>query len=140
LPNLSYRAIPVPSSTTIGDLRAGMNAQYPRVDDNLPPVARFAASPNPAALGATVAFDGSASNDPDGAIVSYEWDFGDGSSGTGSNPTHVYTRPGDYLVRLSVTDDSGAVDTVTHTVAVVGNEVQPPTASFVATPDTAREG
>lgn len=136
----SYRAIPVPAGTTTSDLRAGMNAQYPRVDDNLPPVARFAASPNPAALGATVAFDGSASNDPDGAIVSYEWDFGDGTSGSGATPTHVYTKPGDYLVRLTVTDDAGGADIVSHTVAVVGNEVQPPTASFVASPDTAPEG
>ncbi len=111
-PGFSYRALPVPPTTTTADLRAGMNAQYPRVDDNLPPVARFAASPNPASLGGTVAFDGAASNDPDGTIVSYEWDFGDGSSGTGANRTHVYTKPGDYLVRLTVTDDAGGTDTV----------------------------
>lgn len=139
-PGFSNRAIPVPPTTPTADLRAGMNAQYPRVDDNLPPAARFAASPNPASLGAAVAFDGSASNDPDGTIVSYEWDFGDGTSGTGANPTHVYTKPGDYLVRLTVTDDAGGTDTVTHTVAVVGNQSQPPTASFVATPSTAPKG
>ena len=43
-------------------------------------------------------------------------------------------------MRLTVTDDSGSADTVTQTVAIVGNEIQPPVASLVATPDTAREG
>jgi PKD repeat protein len=57
-----------------------------------------------------------------------------------NTPNHVYTKPGDYFVRLTVTDDSGSADTVTQTVAIVGNEIQPPVASLVATPDTAREG
>jgi PKD repeat protein len=114
-----YRAIPVPASTTIADVRTGMNAQYPRVDDNLPPVASFGAAPNLAAVGAPVTLDGASSDDPDGTVVSYDWDFGDGSSGAGATATHSYSRPGDYLVRLTVHDDAGASDTTAHTVSVL---------------------
>lgn len=54
-----------------------------------------------------VRFDGSASRDPDGKIISYIWDFGDGSKGDGPLPVHVYQNPGKYTIRLSVSDDSG---------------------------------
>ena len=56
-----------------------------------------------------VRFDGSRSSDPDGAIARYDWDFGDGATGIGPTPTHVYSKSGSYLVRLTVTDDSGTV-------------------------------
>ncbi len=54
-----------------------------------------------------VRFDGNGSRDPDGKIISYIWDFGDGSKGEGPSPVHVYQNPGTYNVRLMVTDDSG---------------------------------
>ena len=53
-----------------------------------------------------VYFDGSASSDKDGQIIQYSWDFGDGGSGNGVNPSHVYGNPGTYKVTLTVTDDS----------------------------------
>jgi PKD repeat protein len=78
--------------------------------------------------GDTVQFDASASYDPDGTIVSYEWDFGDGSPiGTGVNPTHIYHAPGNYTVTLTVTDDDGATDTDTCTITVL-LVIQPPVA------------
>jgi len=55
-----------------------------------------------------VAFDGSQSSDEDGTIVSYSWDFGDGSIGSGVTVTHSYNEPGNYKVTLTVTDDDGA--------------------------------
>jgi len=55
-----------------------------------------------------VDFDGTNSYDPDGQITKYEWDFGDGNTGTGINPKHSYTKEGKYLVKLTVTDDDGA--------------------------------
>ena len=56
-----------------------------------------------------VRFDGSGSGDADGAIARYEWDFGDGMTGSGASPTHVYNKSGIYQVLLTVTDDSGTI-------------------------------
>jgi PKD repeat protein len=74
---------------------------------NEPPVAE--AGEDQLVTSSEVRFDGTGSRDPDGAIASYEWDFGDGGSGSGATPVHVYQKPGEYLVRLTVTDDSGTV-------------------------------
>lgn len=74
-------------------------------------------------VGEVVTFDGSGSYDPDGEIVSYEWNFGDGSYGSGVNPTHTYTAVGTYEVTLTVTDNSGAVDSDTMTVIVQAKPV-----------------
>ncbi len=55
-----------------------------------------------------------------GDIVSYEWDFGDGTPhGTGVNPTHIYNSPGVYTVTLKVTDNDGASDTDTCIVTIL---------------------
>lgn len=54
------------------------------------------------------------SNDPDGSIVAWSWDFGDGSSSTQQNPTHTYATAGSYTVKLTVTDDRQAQSTVAN--------------------------
>ncbi|HEC94548.1 MAG TPA: PKD domain-containing protein, partial [Thermoplasmatales archaeon] len=72
-----------------------------------------------------VLFDASRSYDPDGSIVSYVWDFGDGENGTGQNPTHSYSKADTYIVKLTVTDDDGGVDS-TSTYVVVKEEKQTP--------------
>lgn len=87
---------------------------------NLPPDAD-AGGPYDAVLGDPISFDGSASSDPDGQIASYDWDFDDGSFGTGASPTHTYAAAGFYTVSLTVTDDGGLDDTVTTLV-----EIMPP--------------
>lgn len=74
-----------------------------RVND--PPVAL--AGPDQLVTASAVAFDGTGSFDRDDAIAEYAWDFGDGSTGSGPKPTHVYEAPGRYQVRLTVTDRSG---------------------------------
>lgn len=73
--------------------------------------------------GNTVFFDGSASSDPDGSIVDYAWDFGDGSTGAGVNPSHVYAQLGTYTVALTVRDDRGAVTTATAQVDILNTQV-----------------
>jgi PKD repeat protein len=72
-----------------------------------------------------VTFDGSGSQD-DYGIFSYAWDFGDGFTASGVNPTHMYTRPGVYTVQLTVTDYAGQRSTTTTTVTVTAG--QPPVA------------
>jgi len=49
--------------------------------------------------------------DPDGSIVSWRWEFGDGTISTDQNPTHKYEALGTYTIKLTVTDDDGATDT-----------------------------
>lgn len=75
-----------------------------------------------------VAFDAGASSDPDGSLVSYDWDFGDGATGTGKNANHEYASGDTYSVTLTVTDDRGDSATKTRDVTVAANEG--PTAQF----------
>jgi len=82
--------------------------------DNTPPVATFTYS----CTDLTCDFDGSGSYDPDGSIVSYDWDFGDGNTGGGATASHTYDVEGSYTVVLTVTDDGGATDTDTQNVPV----------------------
>lgn len=69
----------------------------------LPPVASFTW----AASGTWVDFNASGSYDPDGSIVGYFWDFGDGTTGSGSMLSHVFPYESTFLVTLTVTDNSG---------------------------------
>ncbi|MGA8248023.1 MAG: PKD domain-containing protein, partial [Nocardioides sp.] len=81
---------------------------------NQPPTARFTST----VAGLTASYDGSGSDDSDGTIVSYAWDFGDGGTSTDVQPDHTYLTGGDKSVTLTVTDDEGATGAVTHTVMV----------------------
>jgi PKD repeat protein len=78
----------------------------------------------------TCSFDGTGSNDPDGSIVSYQWDFGDASTGTGATATHTYAAAGSYTVRLTVTDNGNATGTVTNVAQPTPD--QPPVAAFTS--------
>ncbi|MHA1951113.1 MAG: PKD domain-containing protein [Candidatus Thorarchaeota archaeon] len=62
--------------------------------------------------------------DPDGTIVSYEWNFMDGTTGTGQSITHVFGLPGTYYVTLTVTDNHGGRDT--DTVVITAETPKPP--------------
>jgi len=68
---------------------------------------------------AAVTFNGTASFDPDGTIVSYAWVFGDGSTGTGATPAHSYSVAGNYVVKLNVTDNSGSTAVSTQTITIM---------------------
>jgi len=76
---------------------------------NVAPIAD-ADGPYTCELGQSITFDGSGSYDSDGTVVSYQWTFGDGSTGSGVNPTHKYSGYGIYTVKLLVTDDDGVTD------------------------------
>ncbi len=94
-----------------------------------PPVASFTFSPGSPLVGTVVTFDASASTD-DVGIVSYAWDFGGGSTGTGSITTHAFGTATSHTVRLTVTDARGGTGTTTRTV-VVTNATPPPSAGRV---------
>jgi large repetitive protein len=81
--------------------------------NNNSPTASFTVTPNPAAIGATVTFNGTASSDPGGSIAKYEWDLdGDGTfetdTGALATTTKAYTVGKTYFVKLRVTDNNGA--------------------------------
>jgi chitinase len=78
---------------------------------NQPPKAVFSPPITSSDVGEAVSFSAAGSTDPDGYIVKYEWDFGDGTTGEGVNVTHVYDAPGNYKVTLKVTDNEGATST-----------------------------
>ena len=91
---------------------------------NQPPLASFTADPTSGELPLMVSFDATASYDPDGTVVSYEWDFGDGSTDSGDmvSPSHIYTSAGSYTVTLAVTDDMGMSAIASNTITVTIGE------------------
>lgn len=86
-------------------------------------------------LNQTITFDGSRSVDPDGTIIFYRWNFGDGSSQIlDKTPKHSYSDPGIYTVTLTVVDNDGR-SSMANTTATISGEVyinSPPLAIFAA--------
>ena len=82
--------------------------------------------PGPVEPGDTVLFDGSVTASTlmvhNGA---YQWNFGDGTGGTGPGVYHTYSQPGNYPVKLTVTDRGGNTATITQTIQVLGSNGQP---------------
>ncbi|HXK36788.1 MAG TPA: PKD domain-containing protein, partial [Candidatus Paceibacterota bacterium] len=89
----------------------------------LPPVIQFSVSLSHM----DVTVEASDSYDPDGTIVSYDWDFGDGGVASGLTATHTYVAPGAYNIALVLTDNDGMTNTTSRDVIIVDS---PPTASF----------
>jgi PKD repeat protein len=86
---------------------------------NYPPVASFSSDPAQGYAPLRVQFSAQESYDPDGWIVSYSWDFGDGGSGEGLTAAHTYNESGTYTVILRVLDDRGGNDLATRDVVIV---------------------
>ena len=78
--------------------------------------AAFVYSPTDPHTGDTVFFNASSSSITD--VSKYSWDFGDGDTAEGVNPTHVYTRERTYTVSLTVTNSRGQVATASKTITV----------------------
>ena len=91
---------------------------------NQPPTAAFTSSCGGLTCGFT-----STSSDPDGSISAYSWTFGDGGTSAAQNPSHTYATAGTFTVTLTVTDNQGATNAVSHSVTVAAAN-QPPVASF----------
>ena len=112
----------------------GSTSQTVTVSAGQGPTASFVYSPANPITGESVYFNASDSNDPDGSIESYQWNFGDGKKGTGETPTHKFNSAGTYYVVLVVTDDDGNEDSVSNDINVVDN--QKPNADFDFSPSS----
>jgi len=105
------------------------------------PEASFTYTPTTPQMNTPVTFNAGASTDPDGNIVSYAWNFGDQTTGLGVTTTHtsssvgtytVTSSVGTYTVTLTVTDNDGQTDSITHTITIVEPQPQPPNAAFTS--------
>ena len=85
---------------------------------NSPPAASFTCNPPSGGAPLSVSFNASGSYDTDGNIVSYQWSFGDGSSGSEAELTHTYQNAGSFVAKLTVTDNQGGRDTSSKTITV----------------------
>jgi PKD repeat protein len=105
----NYRTWAARDYTTDTSLRPKLEITY---TGNTNPVAKAYALPSKGIVPFVVTFDASASTDVDGSIVSYAWDFGDGSDpGDGQRVTHTYSTATNFTATLTITDDEGGVDT-----------------------------
>ncbi|MDQ3280147.1 MAG: PKD domain-containing protein [Acidobacteriota bacterium] len=103
------------------------------VATNGAPVASFTATIGArTGEGIPVDFDARGSSDPDGQMLSYFWDFGDGYLGSEAVMRHVYGSPGTYTVTLTVSDGMESSDE-TRQVATESTN-RPPVADFVFSP------
>ncbi|MBN1627717.1 MAG: PKD domain-containing protein, partial [Deltaproteobacteria bacterium] len=103
---------------------------------NTPPTAD-AGGPYTGIVGQSIMFDGSGSSDPDGDTLTYAWDFGDGTTGSGVlSPLHVYAAADLYIVTLTVNDGNGGTASALTTATVY----QPPTVNISAEPVTIMAG
>ncbi|MHA1369421.1 MAG: PKD domain-containing protein, partial [Promethearchaeota archaeon] len=93
--------------------------------NNEPPFVNFTWQPPDPLVGEAVMFQ-DLSSDTSGNIVAWYWDFGDGSVSRDQNPIHVYTSAGNYIVRLTVTDEYGANGTHEMAISISAEPPPPP--------------
>ncbi|MFQ5607579.1 MAG: PKD domain-containing protein, partial [Candidatus Zixiibacteriota bacterium] len=99
------------TDATTADITGGGANQPPTANPN---------GPYSGTVGNAVSFSSAGSSDPDGSIVGYSWDFGDGGSSAQANPSHTYSAAGTYTVSLTVTDDQGATGSASTTADITG--------------------
>ena len=100
---------------------------------NQAPVALASADKTSGPAPLAVQFSSAGSNDPEGRPITYSWDFGDGSLSTAANPSHTFASPGQYVVRVTVSDGENSSISTPVTISVGS----PPTATITAPTDGA---
>lgn len=128
-PTLSYKTLVIgvivlfigvgisPSTGNINTKSSQLCTPLCIIESNEPPVAD-AGGPYFGYINIEILFNGSGSYDPDGKIKSYEWDFGDGTNGSGETTPHIYYYPGEYIVMLTIADEEGYIDNDTTTATI----------------------
>ncbi len=101
---------------------------------NTPPESDFTFTPSLPYSGELIKFEDE-SIDPDGELMKYSWNFGDGSGSDKRDPTHRYKKAGKYDVVLTVEDDDGATKTISKTIDVMNEK---PIANFSVSDDTVK--
>jgi thermitase len=109
------------SSKPIGSGRINLFKAVKSVADgtyNRAPQAQISATPQEGNAPLKVEFSAEGSTDDDGEIVKYSWEFGDGKTGEGKEVSYTYKDAGEYIVRLKVKDDKGALGTARKNIKV----------------------
>jgi YVTN family beta-propeller protein len=97
------------TNSVTGSIATGATPTGVAVVPDQPPRASFLVTPQHRQVKKKLTFHAGASSDPDGRIVNYAWDFGDGKHAQGTTATrpHTYRKPGTYVATLVVTDNEG---------------------------------
>lgn len=111
-------------SDTDYDLIPSLNITYEYENPNIVPTASVTYYPSNPTTDDTIKFTDK-SNDSDGKVVSWLWNFGDGVTSIEKNTTHKYSTAGTYNLILEATDDDGASDTTTRTITVSEPTTEP---------------
>lgn len=131
-PASSTSANPTVSYTTTGNYDATLFVSTTQCMDSLTkantvlvandPVAGFGFTPNLNCYSEAISFS-DLSSSVDGAIIWWEWDFGNGDVSIEQNPSYVYPSPGNYEVSLSVTSEHGCSNTIIQNIEILETPV-----------------
>lgn len=116
------------------DVTSGQKEVWAYVYTNRPPIAVFTESAETVYTGEIIVFNASGSEDSDGIILDYCWDFDDATNSTGEVVEHAYLDNGNYTVILTVTDDDGATSSSSSSKLILN---RPPLANFTKSAETA---
>ena len=107
---------------------------------NSPPTATMSVDPSGTVkAGDPVTFSAAGSSDPDGDELTFEWDFGDGNTGTGLTTSHTYAQPGNFVAKLAVGDGTHEAS-ISKTISVVDSSAREPNAEITSSKDNDCEG
>ncbi len=111
----------------------GTNERDVQIENIVYPVARFTFSPHNGPINTIFQFDASGSDDKDGRITDYEWDFKDGSRAHGKTVKHKFARVDLFAVELNVRDNSGLRSSIQKEIKIRGKN---PNAAFTVSPSS----
>lgn len=94
--------------------------------DNYPPVANITVSNHTVRVNSSIKFKGTGSEDTDGTITEYFWEFGDGNTSDLQEPEHTYNITGTFQANLTVTDDDFSTNTTFIIITIYPNSPPDP--------------